>query len=59
MKWEDVRSLVNIADALFEDGGWNYDSEQEYYEEVLRRYRTLKNGGGKACGDARCGKVNA
>ena len=47
MKWEDARSIVNIADDLFENSGWEFDNEQEYYEEVVRRFQQVKKDAGK------------
>lgn len=42
LTWQDVKHLAVIADSLLEKDGdfsyWNHHGEQEYYEEVLKRY---------------------
>ena len=36
LTWEDVRRIVVISEDVFEEG--NNLSEQEFYEEILRRF---------------------
>ena len=38
LTWRDIREIVTIADSIFDESGWKFDSEQAYYEEVLKRF---------------------
>lgn len=40
LTWEDVRRIVIISEDVFEEG--NNLSEQEFYEEVLTRFKKYK-----------------
>lgn len=48
LSWEDVRRIVTIADDILPDPRYKQDldatfqTEQSYYEEVLRRYREVR-----------------
>lgn len=43
LTWQDVEKIVEIADALIQTAHdrvkWEYKSKEDYYKEVLRRYR--------------------
>ena len=45
LTWEDIREIVRIADRLMPDTAWDvsafeaqFQTDQMYYEEVLRRF---------------------
>ena len=40
LTWRDIKQIVNIADDLLRDGSV-LSSEEEYYTEVLKRYKEL------------------
>lgn len=42
LSWQDARLVVKIADAIFDSGDWNYDTEQAYYEDVVRMFKEAK-----------------
>ena len=48
LSWEDVRRIVTIADDILPDPRYKQDldatfqTEQSYYEEVLRRYMEVR-----------------
>ena len=42
LSWQDARLVVKIADSIFDSGDWNYDTEQAYYEDVVRRFKEEK-----------------
>lgn len=44
LTWQDVKRIVNIADAMVneEDSYDKWESEEAYYKEVLKRYNEEK-----------------
>ena len=44
LTWQDVKRMVNIADAMLDDPEMRRavqnHSEQDYYEAVLRKFKT-------------------
>lgn len=40
LTWQDIKRIVNIADDLLRDDSV-LSSEEEYYTEVLKRYKEL------------------
>ena len=43
LTWEDVREVVQAADALLTEEEFGYESEDEYYSDVLRKLRKLED----------------
>ena len=46
LTWEDMRSVVEIADEMLTGTAWdaiNWPEPKKYYEEVLRRFNMRKN----------------
>jgi len=37
LTWKEIRTIVKIADNILKDPGYYPESEQSYYEEVLKR----------------------
>lgn len=48
LTWEDIKRIVNIADDILPDPRYKHDldaslqSEESYYQEVLKRFREGK-----------------
>ena len=40
LSWQDVKRLIEIGDALLNDTGAGKLSEQEYYSEILNKFKT-------------------
>lgn len=43
MTWEDVREIVRVADSLLTEEKFDYEDEESYYLDVLRRLRKMEH----------------
>ena len=45
LTWENIKSIIKIADSLLTGTAWDavdWPDEQKYYEEVLKRFKETK-----------------